>query len=58
MNNALLTPAQVADLLAVPLRTLQYWRSQRRGPPHIQLGPKLFRYRREDVEKFVAESSK
>lgn len=54
----LLTPAQVADLLAVPLRTMQYWREKRMGPAYLTLGPKLIRYRRSDIDAFLAGAAK
>lgn len=54
----LLTPAQVAELLAVPLRTMQYWREKRMGPAYLTLGPKLIRYRRADIDAFLAGAAK
>ncbi len=49
----LLTSRQVADLLAVSMRTL--WRMVARGhcPQPIRYNRKLVRWRREDVERHV-----
>jgi excisionase family DNA binding protein len=50
----ILTPVQLAELLAVPVDTLKKWRYQRRGPDFITTGG-LVRYRREAVEHWLTE---
>jgi predicted site-specific integrase-resolvase len=51
---ALLSESDVADLLGVTPHTLAVWRSTKRVPlPYVKLG-RCVRYRREDVEAFVA----
>jgi len=50
----LLTPRQAADFLGVPSGTLAQWRSERRGPPFIKLENRLVRYRRSDLEEYLA----
>jgi predicted DNA-binding transcriptional regulator AlpA len=54
----LLTPRQVVALLAVDLRTLQYWRSCNKGPAFLRLGAKMVRYRRADIDEFLRSLSK
>jgi excisionase family DNA binding protein len=53
---ALMTPAQVAAFLNMPLATLQSWRAQRTGPRGYRVGRHV-RYRREDVETWLATRS-
>lgn len=48
----LLTPQQVADLLALPLGTLASWRCRGTGPRFIRLG-RCVRYRPSDVEAWL-----
>lgn len=57
-DESLMTPVQVAELLAIPLRTLQYWRDRRMGPAYLTLGPKLIRYRRADIDAFLVGAAK
>jgi excisionase family DNA binding protein len=51
-NEGLLKPAEVAQLLGVPLQTLYAWRHARIGPPSQKVGRHL-RYFREEVEEWV-----
>jgi excisionase family DNA binding protein len=52
----LLTTAQVADLAKVSRQTV--WRWARSGVlPAVHPGPKLWRFRRSDVEKLLEPSS-
>jgi Helix-turn-helix domain len=48
----LLSPADLAALLAVDERTLAVWRCQKRGPDFVKLGRAIF-YRREDVATWI-----
>lgn len=50
---ALLSPADLATLIAVDERTLAVWRAQKRGPDTVKLGRSVF-YRRADVEAWIA----
>lgn len=50
----LLTLAEVAELLAVPTRTLYAWRHERTGPPVTKVG-KYLRYDPEALERWLAE---
>ena len=54
VGTKLLTPRESAELLGVPEGTLAQWRSQRRGPPYIKLEGRLVRYRRSDLEEYIA----
>lgn len=50
----LLTSQEVADLLGVPLRTVQDWRRLRRGPKFARIG-RHARYTAADVAAFIAQ---
>lgn len=49
---ALLTPRQVADILAIPVSTLSRWRNEQRELPWVKVG-RVVRYRPEDVRQWV-----
>jgi predicted DNA-binding transcriptional regulator AlpA len=53
-SEVLLTPKQAAEFMGIPLGTLAQWRSQRRGPTYIKLEDRLVRYRRSDLEAYLA----
>jgi len=53
-SDALLTPKQAAEFLGIPEGTLAQWRSQRRGPQYVKLEGRLVRYRRSDLEDYIA----
>ncbi|WP_339349632.1 helix-turn-helix domain-containing protein [Bifidobacterium indicum] len=44
----LLTPAEAAEILVIPVSTLNAWRAQRIELPYVRIGH-LVRYRQEDV---------
>ncbi len=48
----LLTPAELAGYLGVPIKTLYTWRYRHEGPPALRIGRHL-RYRRDDVEDWL-----
>ena len=48
----LLSPADLAALLAVDERTLAVWRCQKRGPDFVKLGRAVF-YRKENVAEWI-----
>ena len=50
----LLTPREVADLLAIPEETLCAWRARRQQLPYVKVGH-LVRYRRDDLALYLAE---
>ena len=52
MRDELLTPAEVATWLQVPLSTLRIWRHRREGPPAVKVG-RLLRYSRRDLETWL-----
>jgi excisionase family DNA binding protein len=54
VNARLMTAAEVAEHLGVPVATLYQWRYRREGPRGLRVGRHL-RYRRADVESWVAE---
>lgn len=45
----LLTTAQTAELLNVPVATLRWWRHEGTGPKSFKLGARKVMYRRSDV---------
>lgn len=49
-----LSSQQLADLLAVTRDALEQLRRRGGGPPFIRASPRMIRYRRSDVEAFVA----
>ena len=51
-NTPLLTPAQLAELLQVPLQTLYHWRTQGQGPRGFKVGRGI-RYSRSEVERWI-----
>jgi len=53
-DRRLLSPAELASYLAVPLATVYRWRSRREGPCGIRVGRHV-RYRLEDVERWLDE---
>jgi len=50
----LMTTVEAARLLALSKKTLECWRHQRRGPRFIKVGGRAVRYRRRDLENFLA----
>lgn len=54
-NDRLMDPAEVAELLGTTTGTLSVWRCTRRYHlPYVRVGRRV-RYRRADVENFIAE---
>ena len=51
-GRALLSPADLATYLNVPLATVYSWRSRREGPCGIRVGRHV-RYRLDDVERWL-----
>lgn len=54
MSNSedLMKPADVADMLGVPVGTLYQWRYRSEGPPSMKVGRHV-RYRRSAVEDWL-----
>ena len=52
----LISTAEAARLTGNKRGTLVQWRNRGTGPPFYRLGPKNIRYRRGDIERFIAES--
>lgn len=53
--SGLVTPAEVADYLGIPIQTLAQWRWRNEGPAYVRVG-RLIRYRKEDLLSFVEAS--
>lgn len=57
-NAMLMTTDEVAALTQIPKRTLEDWRMGRtRGPAFLPISRRIVRYRRADVEKWLASIS-
>lgn len=54
MNERMLAPEEVSDLLSIEQRTLRSWRQAGTGPPAIRMG-KYVRYPAAELEKWIAE---
>lgn len=54
LEDRLLWPEQVAEMLGVPIGTLANWRYQGRGPGFLKVGRHV-RYRRSDVAGWIEE---
>jgi Helix-turn-helix domain len=52
-GDALVNEGTAAAILAVPPRTLQWWRLTRKGPPAVVLSPRTIRYRRSDLARWI-----
>lgn len=50
----LLDEKEAAALLALRVSTLRNWRALRKGPRFVKVGQRLVRYRRADLEAFIA----
>ncbi len=54
-QDALLKQRQAASLIGVSERTLECWRSRGGGPPFVKISRRAVRYRRKDIDQWVAE---
>ena len=55
-HEEILTASQVAEILGVTTKTLAYWRSCGEGPTHFVIGTRTVRYRRSDLDRWLAAS--
>jgi predicted DNA-binding transcriptional regulator AlpA len=53
-ENPMLNTEEAAAFLGLKGPTLRDWKCQRIGPPFVQLSARVVRYRRSDLEKFIA----
>lgn len=51
---ALLKDTDAAALLGVKDQTVRTWRSKNIGPKYIRISRNIIRYRREDIEAYLA----
>jgi predicted DNA-binding transcriptional regulator AlpA len=54
-TDELLTGREVAAILKLKPQTMIEWRRENRGPRWVRLGQKAIRYRRDDLEAWIAE---
>lgn len=53
--NQLMDERQAADVLCYSVRALQNWRHRGGGPDFVKVSARSVRYRRADLDKWVAE---
>jgi excisionase family DNA binding protein len=46
---------EVAKYLAISLRTLQRWRAEGKGPPHLMMAGRYPRYRKAEVDAWLRQ---
>lgn len=46
---------EVAMYLSISLRTLQRWRAEGKGPPHLMMAGRYPRYRKADVDAWLQQ---
>ncbi|KFF30865.1 helix-turn-helix domain-containing protein [Bifidobacterium bombi] len=52
----LLTPAEVTEILVIPVSTLNAWRAQKIELPYVHIGRQV-RYRPEDVTNLIRRNT-
>lgn len=57
MEHAWLKPVEVEEQYGLAVGTLGRWRHEGTGPRYHRVGKKLIRYRREDIETFLASGA-
>lgn len=57
MDDRLMTIDDLAAYLQVPKATVYAWRSRRNGPPAMTVGGRALRYRRADVDAWLAQQA-
>jgi len=57
MPSELLTTREAAGYLRLAITTLEHWRLEGRGPRWIRLSIRQIRYRRADLESWLAETN-
>lgn len=60
MNDKLLTPPEVAEILQLKVETLEVWRAMLKGPPFIRLttGKRApIRYRKSEIDAYLSTST-
>jgi excisionase family DNA binding protein len=55
VTTELLTTREAAGYLRLAITTLEHWRLEGRGPKAIRLSSRQVRYRRTDVDQWLAE---
>ena len=53
-----LTIQEVSTITGISVSTLRSYKQQGVGPPYCELSPKMFRYRKNDVHKWMTEHLK
>ena len=51
----LLNTVQAAVEFGLSKSTLEHWRTVRKGPPFVRVGPRCIRYRRADLDAWLSE---
>ena len=55
--DTMMSPAELSELLRLPLGTLANWRYLRRGPTFLHVGRHV-RYRRSDVDRWLQDNTR
>ena len=55
MNNKLIKPLEVAEILLCSERTLEAWRREKKGPCYYKIEGKIL-YKIEDVDSYIEDS--
>lgn len=54
-DNEFLTTREAAAFLDVSVQTLWLWRRDKTGPKYVRLGASQVKYRRQDLEDYIAQ---
>ena len=52
LDSRRLSQDELSELWGISTSQLETWRSNKKGPPFIKLGPKIVRYRLSDILEF------
>lgn len=53
-----LSEREIEEQYAINARTLQGWRTRKKGPPYVKVGGTLVRYNRAEFEAWIESSPK
>jgi excisionase family DNA binding protein len=54
-EESLLSERRLAKYLDLSLRTVQRWRAEGKGPPHVMMAGRYPRYRKADVDAWLQQ---
>lgn len=56
-NDDLMSPVELSSTTGIPTKTLANWRAERKGPPFLKLGKRVF-YRRVSFARWIEQSER